>query len=96
MTKVPLPTGENQFDYAAFIIQFRKAPPMYRRNKKYIFSFILCVNDARILKDVVFVDAFITFARQGVELRNFISEKVIPMIYIFSFTDLFWTENTWT
>ena len=27
-TKVPLPLVENQFDYAEFIIQFRKAPTM--------------------------------------------------------------------
>ena len=27
--KVPLPLGGNQFDYAAYIIQFRKAPTMY-------------------------------------------------------------------
>ena len=31
---MPLPSGENQFDDAAFIIQLRKAPTMYRRNKK--------------------------------------------------------------
>ena len=31
-TKVPLPLVENQFYYAAFIIQFRKAPTMYSRS----------------------------------------------------------------
>ena len=31
-TKVPLPLVENQFDYAAFIIQFWKAPTMYNRS----------------------------------------------------------------
>ena len=31
-TKMPLPLGKTQFDYAAFIIQSRKAPTMYSRS----------------------------------------------------------------
>ena len=31
-TKAPLPLVENQFHYAAFIIQFRKAPTIYSRS----------------------------------------------------------------
>ena len=43
---------------------------------------------------LIFVDAFITFARQGGSCEISFSEKVKQITYIFHFTNPFRTENT--